>query len=175
MAGAHVWKDSRGHTKGVDQSSLDIYVFPMVAHSVSMWIVMKVLRVGEFLWEYYASDPCILLGTRSESDDNNHCPIIIAFSCIFVHTFPLVLERLGIWCIEGPSSLGSKIPGDHGHFFEGDALRDCVAGCSESLTGTCMILVPRRVCVVVTSYISGFAPVSLIFGMAIIGYAVTVV
>jgi hypothetical protein len=92
-----------------------------------------------------------------------------------MHTFPLVLECLGIWCIEGPSSLGSSIPGDHRHFFEGDALRDGVAGCSESLTGTCMIFLPHQVCLVVTSNRSGFAPVSLIFGMEKIGYAATVV
>jgi hypothetical protein len=92
-----------------------------------------------------------------------------------MHTFPLVLECLGIWCIEGPSLLGSSIPGDHGRFFEGDVLRDGVAGCSESLTGTCMIFWPRRVCLVVTSNRSDFAPVSLIFGMEEIEYAATVV
>jgi hypothetical protein len=89
----------------------------------------------------------------------------------FIHTFPPVLERLGIWSVGGPSSLGSSIPGDHARFFEGDALREGAAGCSESLTGTCVIFLPRRVCVIVTSNISGFDPVSLIFGMERIGYA----
>jgi hypothetical protein len=83
----------------------------------------------------------------------------------FIHTFPPVLERLGIWSVGCPSSFGSSIPGDHARFFEGDALHEGAAGCSESLTGTCVIFLPRRVCVTVTLNISGFDPVSLIFGI----------
>ena len=83
----------------------------------------------------------------------------------FIHTFPLVLERLGIWSVGCPSLFGSSIPGDHDRFFKGDALREGAAGCSESLTGTCVIFLPCRVCVTVTLNISGFDPVSLIFGI----------
>jgi hypothetical protein len=71
--------------------------------------------------------------------------------------------------------LDSSIPGDHARFFEGDALREGVANCSASLTGTCIIFVPRRVCVVVTSNMSEFDPVSLILGMERIRYAARVV
>jgi hypothetical protein len=38
-------------------------------------------------------------------------------------------------------------------------------GC-KSLTGTCVIFFPRRVCVVVVSNISGLDPKSLIFGIS---------
>jgi len=48
---------------------------------------------------------------------------------------------------------------------EGDALRDGAGDGCESLTGTCMIFFPRRVCVVATSHMSGLDPESLIFGI----------
>src|ERR1700689_93522 len=73
-----------------------------------------------------------------------------------VHTFPPVLERLGTWSISELPWSGSSTPGDHARFFDGDALRDGAGDGCESLTGTCVILLPRRVCVVVTSNRSGF-------------------
>ena len=87
-----------------------------------------------------------------------------------MRTFPVVLERLGNWSIGSMSSLASSIPGDHARFFEGDALREGAGDGSESLTGTCVILLPRRVCVLVTSNISGFDPEFLIFGIERILY-----
>jgi hypothetical protein len=81
-----------------------------------------------------------------------------------MHTFPAILERLGTWCVGECSLLKSGTPGDHARFFEGDALREGVAGGCGSLTGTCLIFVPRRVCVVATSNMSGFDD-SLIFGI----------
>lgn len=57
---------------------------------------------------------------------------------------------------------GSKAPGDHAHFFEGDALREG-EGC-KSLTGTCVTLVPCLVCTVATSNIS-VVDESQIFGI----------
>lgn len=82
-----------------------------------------------------------------------------------VRTFPPVLERLGTWSISELPWSGSSTPGDHARFFDGDALRDGAGDGCESLTGTCVILLPRRVCVVVTSNRSGFGLESLIFGI----------
>jgi len=61
--------------------------------------------------------------------------------------------------------LNSGSPGDKVLFFEGDAVRDGAGDGCESLTGTCVIFFPRRVCVVVTSNMSGLDPESLIFGI----------
>src|SRR6202050_5356899 len=80
-------------------------------------------------------------------------------------TFPAVLERLGSWSISELPSLCSSTPGDHACVFEGDALRDGAGDGCKSLTGTCVIRLPRRVCVVVTSNRSGFGLESLIFGI----------
>jgi len=44
-------------------------------------------------------------------------------------------------------------------------VRDGAGDGCESLTGTCVIFFPRRVCVVVTSNMSGLDPESLIFGI----------
>lgn len=41
---------------------------------------------------------------------------------------------------------------------------------SASLTGTCVIRLPRRVCIVVTSKMSGFGSVSLILGIEVCDY-----
>ena len=59
----------------------------------------------------------------------------------------------------------STTPGDHTRFFEGDALREGEGTGDESLTGTCVMRFPRRVCVVATSNMSGGGPESLIFGI----------
>ena len=61
--------------------------------------------------------------------------------------------------------LNSGSPGDKALFFEGDAVRDGAGDGCESLTGTCVIFFPCRVCVVVTSNISGLDPEALIFGI----------
>jgi hypothetical protein len=59
----------------------------------------------------------------------------------------------------------SSTPGDHARFFEGDPVREGEDNGDGSLTGTCVILLPRRVCVVVTSNVSGFGLESLILGI----------
>lgn len=85
---------------------------------------------------------------------------------MFILTFPTVLERLGIWCVAMLSSASAvRTPGDHALFFEGDTLREGDGSGCESFTGTCATRLPRRVCVVVTSNISGFCAESLIFGI----------
>jgi hypothetical protein len=82
---------------------------------------------------------------------------------MLIHTFPTVLERLGISCIATLSlSSAASTPGDHALFFEGDALRE---GDGSGGTGTCATRLPRRVWVVVTSNMSGFCAESLIFGI----------
>ena len=81
-------------------------------------------------------------------------------------TFPWVLERLGSWSdVEVSQSSFWNPPGDHIRFLEGDTLCEGDGNCSESLTGTCVILVPRQVCIVVTSNMSDFGFESLIFGI----------
>ena len=81
-------------------------------------------------------------------------------------TFPWVLECLGSWSdVEVSQPSVWNPPGDHIRFLEGDTLREGDGNCSESLTGTCVILVPRRVCIVVTSNMSDFGFESLIFGI----------
>jgi hypothetical protein len=59
----------------------------------------------------------------------------------------------------------SSTPDDHALFLEGDALREGDGKGEESVTGTCMVRFPRRVCTVVTSKMSGFCPESLILGI----------
>jgi len=82
----------------------------------------------------------------------------------FVHTFLAVLERLDIGSVTKSSLLGSCTPGDHAHFFAGDTLREGDGNGVVSFTGTWVTRLPRRVCVVTTSNMSGF-PESLIFGI----------
>jgi hypothetical protein len=60
---------------------------------------------------------------------------------------------------------GSCTPGDHARFFVGDDVREEDGNGVESFTAAWMIRFPRRVCVVTTSYMSGFCPESLIFGI----------
>src|ERR1700722_18821218 len=62
-------------------------------------------------------------------------------------------------------------PGDHTRFLEGDALREGDGNGWESLTGTCSIRFPRRVCAIITSCMSDFGPESRIFGIAGLFYA----
>jgi hypothetical protein len=84
---------------------------------------------------------------------------------MLILTFPEVLDRFGTGSV-GKSSkswLNSCCSGDKARFFEGEALRDGVGDGCESLTGMCVIFFPCRVCVVVTSNMSGLAPKSLIF------------
>ena len=85
----------------------------------------------------------------------------------FIRTFPEVLERLYVGSVKEPWSIsGSCTPGDHARFFVGDDVREEDGnGGVESFTGAWVIRFPRRVCVVTTSYTSGFCPESLIFGI----------
>jgi len=55
-------------------------------------------------------------------------------------------------------------------FFDGDALREGPGDCCKSWTGTSVILLPRRVCVVATSNRSDFDLESLIFGIERVAY-----
>jgi hypothetical protein len=71
--------------------------------------------------------------------------------------------------------LKSGSPGDKARFFEGDALRDGAGDGCESLTGTCVIFFPRRVCVVAGSNMSDLDPESLIFGILCGGLKVEVI
>ena len=50
-------------------------------------------------------------------------------------------------------------------FFEGDLVCEGDDNGGGSLTGTCVILLPHQVCVVVTSKVSGFGLESLILGI----------
>ena len=67
--------------------------------------------------------------------------------------------------------MSSSTPGDHDHFFKGDALCDGAGDSCESLTGTCVIFSPHLVCVVVTSNRSGFDLEFLVFGIERVVYA----
>ena len=93
------------------------------------------------------------------------------FTWTVIHTFPTVLERLGIWSVLELSLLSSGTPGDRARFFEGDTLREGAGEGCESLTGTCVIIFPRQVWVVVTSNRSGFDLEFLIFGIERLVYA----
>ena len=85
-------------------------------------------------------------------------------------TFPTVLDRLGNWFVSESSLLSSGTPGDHARFFDGDALREGPGDGCKSWTGMCVILFPRRVCVVVTSNRSDFDLESLILGIERVAY-----
>jgi len=80
-------------------------------------------------------------------------------------TFPAVLERLDIGSVTKSSWLGSWTPGDHGRFFARDTLREGDGNGVRSFTGTWLTRLPRRVCVVAISNMSGLWPESLIFGI----------
>jgi hypothetical protein len=60
---------------------------------------------------------------------------------------------------------GSWTPGDHARFFVGDDEREGDGNGVGSFTGTWVTRLPRRVCVVAISNMSGFCPESLIFGI----------
>ena len=62
-------------------------------------------------------------------------------------------------------SSASSTLGDHAQFFEGDTLCEGEDNGCEYFTGTCVIRVPCRVCVVVASNMSDLFPESLIFGI----------
>ena len=85
-------------------------------------------------------------------------------------TFLTVLDRLGNWFVSESSLLSSGTPGDHARFFDGDALREGPGDGCKSWTGMCVILFPRRVCVVVTSNRSDFDLESLILGIERVAY-----
>lgn len=98
------------------------------------------------------------------SSDYNEVPSTVGL------TFPTVLDRLGNLFVSESSLLTSGTPGDHTRFLDGDALREGPGNCCKSWTGTCVILFPRRVCVVVTSNRSDVDLESLIFGIGRVAY-----
>ena len=62
-------------------------------------------------------------------------------------------------------SSASSTLGDHARFFEGDTLHVGEDNGCESFTGTCVIHVPHRVCVVMASNMSDLFLEFLIFGI----------
>ena len=169
MEGLRGRKHNSCHTKHLNQSNPDTDVFPTIVGNLRTRPWMAVIHVGEVLWGYYVVDLDTLPGNRFESVntwsmkfDLHQCSYALfwqfgnawVFGLLSYHSHHVQVLQATILV-----------------FLEGDALCEGNGNGWESLTGTCSIRFPCRVCAIMTSCMLDFGVESHIFGIAGLFYA----